>query len=571
MMDKRVEPPSKTAMSIQLLGGFSISANQRTIQAAQWRSRRALSLVKLLALTPGHRLHRDQVIDALWPDSDLAAATNNFHQTLYTARRVLDQALPGCLVLEKGFLSLSNAEAHTLTVDVEAFEAAASHARESQDPTAYRSALELYTGDLLPDDRYEEWTLQPRQALRQSFLLLLLALAQLLENRQDYPGGIVALLRLLAVDPSHEEAHCELMRLYALSGQRQKALRQYQMLREVLQSELEVEPSPATLQLYESIQSGRISQSVETIAPAGPPSPEAAPPTGRKARHNLPHRLSTFIGREKEIDQVIALLHGTRLLTVTGAGGVGKTSLALQAAGYLLDAFPDGVWLVELAPMFDPALVPQACAHSLDLIQQPDTPYLTALIQYLQKKHLLLILDNCEHLLAACTSLAAELLKSCPKLTILATSREILNLAGESAFRVPSLTVPDPHLMMSLDQVAQYESVRLFVERARQISPEFSLTGDNAPAIALICQRLDGIPLAIELAAGAGAHAGSRADRRPARSHFPPADWREPGGPAQTADLESHHRLVLRPALTQRAPAPAAPLGFYRRLDARGG
>jgi predicted ATPase/DNA-binding SARP family transcriptional activator len=502
MMDRRDNPPIKTGMVIQLLDGFSISNDQETISSTRWKSRRARSLVKLLALTPGHRLHRDQLIDVLWPDMALAAATNNFHQALYAARRVLDQVLPGCLVLDEGFLSLSGGQIHAFQVDVEVFEAAASHTRESHDPAAYQAALELYTGDLLPEDRYEEWTLQPREALRQTFLQLSLDLAKVKETRQEYPGGIAALLRLLALDPSHEEAHCELMRLYALSGQRQKALRQYQTLRDVLRSELEVDPSPATLQLYELIQSGRISQSVETLAPAEPSPPDAAPLIGRKARHNLPNRLSTFIGREREIDQVIALLRGTRLLTITGAGGVGKTSLALQAVGYLLEVFPDGVWLVDLAPLANPELVPQACVHTLELMKQPDTPYLPALIQYLQKKHLLLILDNCEHLLAACTNLAAELLKSCPKLTILATSREILNLAGESAFRVPSMTVPDSHLEMHLDQMAQYESVRLFVERARQISPEFSLTRDNAPAIALICQRLDGIPLAIELAAG---------------------------------------------------------------------
>jgi len=502
MMDKRFDPPIKTAMAIQLLGGFSISANQGAIPAAQWRSHRALSLVKLLALTPGHRLHRDQVIDALWPDSGLAAATNNFHQTLYAARRVLDQALPGCLVLEKGFLSLSNAETHALTVDVEVFEAAASHARESQDPATYQAFLDLYKGDLLPDDRYEEWTIQPRQALRQTFLQLSLDLAKVQETRQDYPDGIATLLRLLAVDPSHEEAHCALMRLYALSGQRQKALRQYQTLREVLQTELEVEPSPATTHLYEDIQAGRIPIPAASPPQATAAQPEIPTPLLQKPHYNLPYQMTSFIGREKETRLICELLQHHRLVTLTGAGGTGKTRLALRAAENLLDYFEDGVFLVELAPLSDPELVVQTCAHTLELIKQPDTPYLIALIQYLQTKHLLLILDNCEHILAACSSLVDGLLKNCPKLTILATSREILNLAGESAFRVPSLTMPDPQLVHSLDQLAHYESVRLFVERAAQVSPDFSLTEENAPAIALICQRLDGIPLAIELAAG---------------------------------------------------------------------
>ncbi len=502
MMDRRIDPPVKTGMSIQLLGAFSVSFNGAVIPEAAWRSRRARSLVKLLALTPGHRLHRDQVIDALWPDSNLAAATNNFHHTLYNARRVLDQVLPGCLVLEEGFLSLRNDETYCLKVDIEAFEASAIHAKESQDPEYYRSALAIYKGDLLPDDRYEEWNLQPREALRQTFLQLSLNLAQLQESHQAYLDGIATLLRLLAIDPSHEEAHRELMGLYALSGQRQQALRQYQALRNVLKTELEVEPSPATLQLYEAIQSGRIIKSAELPMPAIPSVTEGPPKTERRPHHNLPRRLSTFIGREKEIDQVIVLLRGARLLTVTGAGGVGKTSLALQAVGYLLEAYPDGVWLVELAPLANPDLVPQACAQALDLLKQPDTPYLTALLQYLSNKHLLLILDNCEHLIASCASLTAELLQRCPKLTILATSRELLNLSGECAFRVPSLSVPEPHRVIGLEQMAQYESVRLLVERARQASPDFSLTQENAPAIARVCQRLDGIPLALELAAG---------------------------------------------------------------------
>jgi tetratricopeptide (TPR) repeat protein len=324
------------------------------------------------------------------------------------------------------------------------------------------------------------------------------------ETRQDYPGGIAVLLRLLAVDPSHEEAHCELMRLYALSGQRQKALRQYQTLREVLQTELEVEPSPAATSLYEDIQAGRVASPALSSPPATAAPPEIPALMGQKPHHNLPYQMTSFIGREKETHLISELLQAHRLVTLTGAGGTGKTRLALKAAENLLDYFEDGVFLVELAPLTDPELVPQTCVHTLDLMKQPDTPYLTALIQYLQKKHLLLILDNCEHILVACTSLAAELLKSCPKLTILATSREILNLAGESAFRVPSLTMPDPQSVHSLDQMGQYESVRLFVERAAQVSPDFLLAEENTPAVALICQRLDGIPLAIELAASRG-------------------------------------------------------------------
>jgi predicted ATPase len=202
-----------------------------------------------------------------------------------------------------------------------------------------------------------------------------------------------------------------------------------------------------------------------------------------------------------EIDQVINHLRGARLLTITGVGGIGKTSLALRAAGYLINAFPDGVWLVELAPLGEPELVPLACAQALELTQPSDTPYLARLIRYLKKKHLLLILDSCEHLISACGELALELLKTCPSLTILATSRELLNLEGECIYRVPSMAAPEINRALSVDQMMHYDAVRLFLERARQASPDFSMTQDNAATVALICRRLDGIPLAIELAA----------------------------------------------------------------------
>src|SRR5574341_134949 len=215
--------------------------------------------------------------------------------------------------------------------------------------------------------------------------------------------------------------------------------------------------------------------------------------------HNLPVQLTSFIGREKEILKVKRLLLGDRFVTLTGPGGTGKTRLALHVAAELLELFPDGVWLVELAPLSDPMLVPQTVAATLGIRESSDRPILTFLTEYLRNKEMLLILDNCEHLLSACTQLVAMLMQACPNLCILATSREALDIPGEVPFRVPSLSIPDARRLPPLPALAQYEAMQLFIERAETIHPGFALTETNAPAVAQICQRLDGIPLAIEL------------------------------------------------------------------------
>lgn len=217
--------------------------------------------------------------------------------------------------------------------------------------------------------------------------------------------------------------------------------------------------------------------------------------------NNLPIQLTSFIGREKEILEIKRLLGATRLLTLTGAGGAGKTRLSLQVATDLLDGFKDGAWFIELAPLSDPNLVPQTIAASLGLQNQSARPMLDALNDYLKEKNLLLVLDNCEHLIQACAESADALLHYSPRIKILATSREALGIAGETIFRVPSLSLPDANKLPPLDVLSQYESVRLFTDRAFSAQPNFVLTGENASAIAKICHRLDGIPLAIELAA----------------------------------------------------------------------
>ena len=250
--------------------------------------------------------------------------------------------------------------------------------------------------------------------------------------------------------------------------------------------------------------------------------------------NNLPQQTTSFIGREAAIQQVKGLLEKTRLLTLTGSGGCGKTRLSLQVAAEMLDGAGDGVWLVELASLADPALVPQTVANVLGVKEEPGTPLTQTLADYLKPKRMLILLDNCEHLVNAAAQLADALLKNCPNITLLATSREALNITGETQYGVPSLSLPPllPSIPSSqggmnltfppsqggtkggsspsqgetqgggtLESLSQFEAVRLFIERATLVQSSFAVTNDNAPALAQLCVQLDGIPLAIELAA----------------------------------------------------------------------
>ena len=491
----------REAMRVRLLADFRVLVGARSIAADEWRLRKAGDLVKLLALEPSHRIHQERIMYLLWPELGPKAAANNLRQALHAARRVLDPvastaASSRYLRLEVERLALCP-DGH-LWVDVEAFEAAAVAARRSRDPVAYRAALNLYAGDLLPNDRYEEWAEDRRTELRQSYLALLVEMAELYEEIGDFGSAIDALRQAVSEVPAHEEAHAHLVRLYARSGQRYQALRQYEQLREALRRRFGTEPGITSRHLHEEIVEGHFpiarSPSPQDVSRLLPDSHQ----------HNIPAALSSFVGREREMVEVERALAMSRLLTLTGVGGSGKTRLALEVAREVARIYPDGAWLVELAPLSDPHLLPQAVAVALGVRERSEGSEqfsMPLLIDALRSKELLLVLDNCEHLVDACANLAETLLNSCPGLRILATSREALVVAGEATWVVPPLSVPELWRATAPEESAASESVLLFLDRARSRLPSFGLSTQNASAVTEICRRLDGIPLAIELAA----------------------------------------------------------------------
>ena len=477
---------------VWLLGGFRVSVGSGTIPHDAWRLRKAAALVKLLTISPGHRLHREQVMDLLWPDSGRRAASNNLRKTLHAARRILDPD-EGSRYLASEDESLALCPGDNLWVDVEAFEEAGSTARHSRNPAACRAALNLYAGDLLPEDRYEEWAEERREELRRLYLDLLIELAKAYEGGGDLERSVETLRRAVAKEPTFEEAHAGLMRLYALLDRVGEALAQYQRLRTTLSGQLGTEPNYATCHLHDEIAAGRFRAS-----PSVAPSPEAlADPN----KHNLPAPRTSFVGREQEMVEVKRLLAMTRLLTLTGVGGSGKTRLALVVGRDLVELYADGVWLVELAGLSEGKLVPQAVATALGIKERPGQPIIDTLIESLRAEQTLLLVDNCEHLLEATAGLVDAVLDSCPQVRIVVTSREALNVSGEVRWSVPALSVPGPQDTSSSEEVEGFESVRLFVERACQRAPTFALTSGNFEAVAEICRKLDGIPLALELAA----------------------------------------------------------------------
>lgn len=478
------------ALTITLLGRFGVTVGGRVIADRAWGSRKAQHLVKLLALAPQRRLTTEQILDALWPELDPQRAVAAFHQTCYLARRALDRA--ALLTVRAGMVAL--APTGDCLVDCVAFEQAAATARRTRARDDYATALARYAGPLLPEDRYADWAVAAAERLRALALALRQELASLHEAAGDEAAAEAQWQQLLADEPADESAHVGLMRLHARRGERQRAVRQYHLLHARLRDDLDVAPDPATRRLYAAILGGQY----PPVAAAAPAAPAALPP------HALPVTLTSLIGREAEIAVVGALLGGpARLVTLTGAGGCGKTRLALATAEALLPTFPGGVWWIGLAALADEGLVAATAAQVVGALPAPGQTAREALIGALRERAALLVLDNTEHLRAACAELALAILRDCPAVRVLATSRAALRALGEQTWRVPSLPVPAPpdEGVVALAALAENDAARLFAARARLVRADFALTAANGAAVAAICRRLEGLPLAIELAA----------------------------------------------------------------------
>ncbi|MGW2741267.1 ATP-binding protein [Streptomyces sp. NPDC001450] len=471
---------------IRLLGGFAVAVGDRPVAAGAWRLRKARSLLKLLSLSPAHQMHREHLYDLLWPDLDRTAAANNLHQVLHAVRRALaSTGAPGdVLVLRDDMVVL--APDGGVRIDLDAFEEAARRASDGGGAADYRAALALADAGLLPEDRYEPWASAAAEALEARRAALRLGLGEALERDHRTAEALDVLRSLTAQDPLHEPGHRALMRVLADAGQRREALADFEQLRDVLRHETGADPDPQTRRLYRELLAGSV---------------EAREQRPTTPRHRLPAPATALIGREREMAEVEKLLGRGRLLTLTGAGGCGKTRLALAVAARRGDDFRDGAWFVDLAGLAEPHLLPEAVAAALGLQLPPSGGGREALIAQLGGREMLLVLDNCEHLIDACAALASEVLARCPGVLVLATSREPLRSYGERTFRVPSLGLPDPRRLPSLEELGRFASVRLFVERAGDADPGFRLTAGNAEAVAQICFRLDGMPLALELAA----------------------------------------------------------------------
>jgi predicted ATPase/DNA-binding SARP family transcriptional activator len=480
-------------LCFRMLGEFRISIDGVSVPDEAWSRRNAASVLKLLALASGHRLHREQVMEFLWPEMAPEQAANNLYQALHAARRALDVAVPGssrALLLQDQIVQFATGV--DLRVDVVAFERAFANAGE--DSLELETAIALYQGPLLPNDRYEPWASERRELLARQYLDALERLAAAQESSADFQAALATLRRIVNADPLHEPAYRALMRIHARTGRRQQAVRAYQSLQDALQRDLDVEPEPETQDLYRRILDGEFAGSIPRAMPATP--------TWRsRGQHNLPPALNSFIGREREKAEVHRLLHGTRLLTLTGPGGCGKSRLSIEVAAEEVERHPDGVWLVELAALSNPDLIPQAIVQAIGIHEMPGRQVLETLGSWLRPRTVLLVIDNCEHMIDGCAAIVETLLRVSPGLTVLATSREPLRIDGETTSLIPSLSLPDLAEPQSVEQLLEYEAVQLFVDRATQVSPGFEMTEASGMTVAELCYRLDGIPLAIELAA----------------------------------------------------------------------
>lgn len=475
---------------IRLLGGFQVAAGDQAVDPRAWRLRKAKTLVKLLALQPTRRLHRDRLADALWPGLGPDAARNNLHQVLHAARKAFATVGvhgAGVLGLQDDVVALG--PRREVVTDLEEFEQAVRSARHEGDGGALTAALERWPEDLLPEDVYEPWAqghLTRFQEWRSAAVMEAVE-ARLADGDAD--AAVAMLAPVVSADPLREPAHRAMMRALAAAGRRPEALLVFERLRSALDEELAADPEPSTLALFRELL---------TAGPGPAPGSPAPEPPGAG---RLPAPLTALVGRDRELAETEATLARTRLLTFTGPGGVGKTTLAVELARRRAADYQDGAFLAELGALTDRELVVPQVAGSFGLQLGAQSDPLESLVAQLRRHRALLVLDNCEHLLEECARVTAALLRACPGISVLATSREPLRIQGEIGWRTPSLQLPGRGAANGVAALSAIASVELFVRRATAASPGFALTPENAAPVAEICHRLDGMPLALELAA----------------------------------------------------------------------
>lgn len=444
-------------VDINLLGGFAVVVDGRPVAAHAWSRRSAATLVKVLALRPGRQLPREQLVDLLWPELLLEQAAPRLHKAAHYARTAV--GLPSAVVLAGDVVALlPDAE---VVVDVERFD------RVSGDPSAVEEAIDLYRGDLLPEDLYEPWADAERQRLRVSYLELLRSAGRWAE--------------LVAVEPLDEEAHLRLVQQHVEGGSRSQALRQLDAMARLWREELGTEPGPAARALH-------------ARARAMPPVEPASLLPGAGATP-VPRPATRTVGRDHDVGAVLSLLEDHRMVTLLGIGGVGKTRLAAEVAHAYAGATSQRTCYVDLTKVGDAGLVAELTVSELGIRSGDNSNVVQMLEEALQRQALLLVLDNFEHVVEA-ADLVGQMLQWSADLRVLVTSRARLRVAGEHVYEVHPLPVDTG---VGADGLA--DAVALFDQVATAVDPHFDLA-HHRDDVAAICRAVDGLPLAIEIAGG---------------------------------------------------------------------
>lgn len=478
-------------LHIRLFGSFEVRRGADPLPPNVWGRRKTQDVLKVLAGERGRVFAQDELIEVLFPDLDPDKARTNLQARVSRLRKVLEPDLGRgsesqfIRQVGEGYCLARDA---SCWIDVEAFRHQMTSGQErenaerwSEATNHYDQALMLYRGVYLADDRYAEWVLALREQYSQLYLETLERLTHCHIRLGQYRRAIKRCRQALEAEPYRESAYRQLILGYAYRGDRQKARQAYEACQVALREHLDAEPAEQIRELIDRIEQGELA----------PPKP-AVP-------HNLPYFVSRFIGRHRELAGIRSLLESERLVTLTGAGGSGKSRLAVEAAFRVLDRFPDGVWFVDLAPRTEPTFMVQEALTALGIRERADEPSLETVVEHLRTKQSLILIDNCEHLINACADFVTRLLQQCAELTVLVTSRQRLGLTGEANWVVPPLSLPrgspEP------DQLPHYDAIALFVDRARTYQPAFGLTAKEAEPVLRVCRELDGLPLALELAA----------------------------------------------------------------------